>query len=323
MKILITGCAGFIGFHLSKKLLKKSNNIIYGIDSINNYYDINLKKSRLKILSGFKNFKFKKVNINNKKLIKNQFKLNNYDYVIHLAAQAGVRHSIDYPEEYLKVNIDGFFNILDLSKTFKVKHFIYASTSSVYGFSKQFPLREEFNTDRPESFYAATKKSNEVMAYAYSTIYRLPSTGLRFFTVYGNYGRPDMALFKFVKNIINNKSIDIYNRGNHERDFTHVDDVVLAISKLIKMAPKGKVPYEIYNIGGEKPKKLTDFISIIEKYTNKKSKRVFLPFQKGDVDKTHSSTAKLRKKIRIESKMNINTGIKSFVNWYKSFYKIN
>ena len=243
MNILITGCAGFIGYHLCLSILKENEkkiNIV-GFDNLNSYYDVNLKKQRLKELKKFsKNFTFHKIDISNNNLVKKNFKKYKFKYVVNLAAQAGVRYSIQNPEDYVKSNINGFFNILNNSKIFKCSHLVYASTSSVYGASNKFPLTESLNTDKPLSFYAATKKSNEVMAFAYSNIYGLPTTGLRFFTVYGVMGRPDMSLFKFTKNIINRKHIDLYNKGNHIRDFTHVSDVVEPMKKLIFLPSEKK-----------------------------------------------------------------------------------
>ncbi len=320
MKILVTGCAGFIGYHLCSKLLENKKVRLYGIDNLNNYYDVNLKKSRLKILKKYKNFIFSRINITNKKKLIDNYKNKKIDFIIHLAAQAGVRHSISNPSEYMDSNVTGFFNILELSKMKKITHLIFASTSSVYGFSDQFPLNENARTDCPESFYAATKKCNEVMAYSYSSIYKIPMTALRFFTVYGDYGRPDMALFKFVKNIMTNKSIEVYNYGNHLRDFTHVDEITYSINKILNIKPKGRVPFEIYNIGGSKPKKLMDFIQIIEKKLGKKAKIKYLPFQIGDVEKTHASSTKLNKKIRKMKSIKLEDGIDRFITWFKSFY---
>ena len=319
MKVLITGCAGFIGFHLSKKLLDL-NFIIHGIDNLNTYYDINLKKNRLSILKKYKKFNFKKIDISNFKVLESNFKLNKYDIVVNLAAQAGVRFSIDNPRSYLNSNIIGFFNILELSKNYKIKHLLFASTSSVYGDNKSFPLKEEFNTDKPLNFYAASKKSNEVMAYSYSNIHKIKITGLRFFTVYGEFGRPDMALFKFTKSIKNAKSLKLFNKGNHIRDFTYIDDVTESIVKLIKKPSNNKIPFQIFNIGSNNPKKLKEFLRIIEQILKKKSKQILLPLQKGDIHKTHADNNKLYKKINFLPKTTINNGIKKFINWYRKYY---
>lgn len=322
MRILVTGCSGFIGFHVCSKLLQLHKKIyLVGIDNLNNYYDVKLKKDRLKILKKKKHFLFFKEDISNYNKLKKVFKLSKPDIVLNLAAQAGVRFSIKYPQKYFDSNILGFFNLIDISKNFKVKHFIYASTSSVYGNNNKFPITEEMNTDKPLSFYAASKKCNEIIAHSYSFIHGLPTTGLRFFTVYGPFGRPDMALFKFTKNILNNKKINLFNYGKHTRDFTFIDYVTDAIVKIIKKYPSQKVPYEIYNIGGSKPVSLIKLINILEKNLGKKAKIKYFKLQKGDVKKTHASNAKLVKKINIKSKpTDIKYGIKLFVDWYKNFY---
>ncbi len=322
MKILVTGAAGFIGYHLIKKILNKNKKVI-GIDNINSYYDTNLKKDRINNLKKYKNFSFFKIDLSNYKKLNDIVKKNKINIIIHLAAQAGVRYSIKYPRTYFKSNLEGFFNILEISKDNKVKHLIYASTSSVYGDSKKFPLNENDRTDQPLSFYAATKKSNEVMAHSYSHIYKLPCTGVRFFTVYGPFGRPDMALFKFTKNIINNHSIELFNNGKHLRDFTYVDDIVDGIYSLINKQSKKTIPYEIFNIGNGTPKKLLDYLKYIEKSLNKKSKTKRLPLQVGDVVKTHSNINKLRKYTGYRPKTNIKIGIEKFIEWYKDYYKIN
>ncbi len=321
MKILVTGAAGFIGYHLIKKILNKNKKVI-GIDNINSYYDTNLKKDRINNLKKYKKFSFYKIDLSNYKKLNDIVKKNKINIIIHLAAQAGVRYSIKYPRTYFKSNLEGFFNILEISKDNKVKHLIYASTSSVYGDSKKFPLNENDRTDQPLSFYAATKKSNEVMAHSYSHIYKLPCTGVRFFTVYGPFGRPDMALFKFTKNIINNHSIELFNNGKHLRDFTYVDDIVDGIYSLINKQSKKTIPYEIFNIGNGTPKKLLDYLKYIEKNLKKKSKTKRLPLQVGDVVKTHSNINKLKKYTGYKPKTNIKIGIEKFIEWYKDYYKI-
>lgn len=324
MKILVTGCCGFIGFHLSKKLLQKKNTKIIGIDNINNYYDTKLKKDRLKILKNYNNFVFYKLDITNLKKLNKLFKKYNYKTVVHLAAQAGVRYSIENPNTYFNSNVAGFFNILSLSKEYKINHLIYASTSSVYGASKKFPLTENMTTDYPLSFYAATKKTNEIMAYSFSNVYKLRTTGLRFFTVYGPYGRPDMSLFKFVKNIILGKPIQLFNKGLHQRDFTYIDDVVSYINFLIFNKNinfgKDKVPYEIYNIGNGKTVKLLNFIEVIQNNLFKKAKIKKYPLQKGDVKKTHANVGKINKLIKI-NKTDVKTGVEKFIKWYKGYIK--
>ena len=240
--------------------------------------------------------------------------------IIHLAAQAGVRYSLKNPRIYFKSNLEGFFNILEVSRYNKIKHLIYASTSSVYGNSKKFPSSENDNTDQPLSFYAATKKSNEVMAHSYSHIYNLPSTGVRFFTVYGPMGRPDMALFKFTKNITNNRSIELFNKGNHFRDFTYIDDIIDGVYSLIYKQSKKKIPHEIYNIGNGNPKKLLEYLKYIENYLNKAPKIKKKSLQVGDIVKTHSNIKKIRIYAGYKPKTNINVGIKKFIEWYKEYY---
>jgi Nucleoside-diphosphate-sugar epimerases len=287
MKILITGAAGFIGFHLSKKLIQNKYEVI-GIDNLDNYYDVNLKKNRIKELKKYKNFYFDKIDLNQKKKINNLVNSKKIKYIIHLAAQAGVRYSITNPENYFKTNMEGFFNILEISKLNKIKHLIFASSSSVYGNDNKFPLKEDMNTDKPLSFYAATKKSNEIMAYSYANIYKLPSTAIRFFTVYGPFGRPDMSLFKFTKKIHNNEKISLFNKGNHTRDFTYIDDVVRGVYSIINKPSKNKIPYNCFNIGNGKPDKLINFLKLIEKHLGKKAKSKKLSLQIGDVRKTHA-----------------------------------
>lgn len=319
MKILVTGCAGFIGFHTALSLLNNHKCKVFGIDNLNKTYDYNLKMNRLKILKGDSNFKFNKIDIVNYKKLKEYFQNYKFDYVIHLAAKAGVRDSIINPRDYLDSNINGFFNVLEMSRIGKIKHFIYASTSSVYGNSKKFPSSEEDVTDFPVSFYGASKKANEVLAYSYSSIYKLPTTGLRFFTVYGPYGRPDMAPYKFTELISNKKTIELFNKGNHVRDFTYIDDVVTSILKLLKKVPNRSTPYVIYNVGSQDPKTLKSLISNIEKQLGLKSTKKLLPFQKGDVFKTFSNNSKLSKAIRFKPKITLKEGVKRLVNWYKNY----
>ena len=321
MRILVTGAAGFIGFHTCLKLLENKKNFVFGIDDLNNYYDVRLKKSRLSILKKNRNFKFSKIDISKGKTLQNHFKKNKYKHVIHLAAQAGVRYSILKPESYVKSNLIGFFNMLECSRANKIQHLIFASTSSVYGSNEKFPLKETVNTDKPLSFYAATKKSNEVMAYSYSNIHSLNCTGLRFFTVYGPYGRPDMALFKFTKAIIEKTSINLFNKGEHYRDFTYVTDIADGIINLIKKPSKEKIPFNIFNIGNNKPKSLRTYLRIIEDYLNDKAKINLKPLQQGDVLKTHANIKKISSWSNYNPKINIEKGIKNFINWYKGFYR--
>ena len=321
MNLLVTGCAGFIGFHTCKRILANKNVKIVGIDSLNNYYSVKIKKKRLKLLKKNKNFIFFKNNLKNEFLLKKIFIKYKIKYVIHLGAQAGVRYSVENPKSYLNNNLISFFNVLNLSKIYKIRHFIFASTSSVYGNPNKFPVRENFNTDHPLSFYAATKKSNEIMAYSYSNMFKLPSTAIRLFTVYGPDGRPDMALFKFTKKILNKEKIELFNNGNHTRDFSYIDDVVEYIARIIKKTPKDKIPFQIFYIGTGKPRKLIDYLKLIEKNLKVKSKVKNLPLQKGDMKKTHSNITKIKNKTNYTPKVNIEDGIKNFVEWYKECYK--
>ncbi len=333
MKILITGSSGFIGFHLSKLLLEKGN-AIHGIDTMNNYYDVNLKKARLSILKKYRNFSFTKVDLEDSKKIENIFKKIRPKVVIHLAAQAGVRYSIEKPKVYLKSNINGSFNVIESSHKINVKHLIMASSSSVYGANRKIPFREIDKTETQLSIYAATKKANESMAHSYSNIWNIPITMLRFFTVYGPWGRPDMALFKFTKNIMNNKKIDIYNNGEMYRDFTYIDDIVDGINLIINKPPNIKqknkfrndslspvAPFRILNIGNTKKVYLLNFVREIELILKKKAIRNYMPLQKGDVKQTLSNTKLLNKITGYKSKTSYKLGIKKFLNWYKEYYK--
>ena len=316
---LITGSAGFIGFHLSKKLLSEGFNVL-GVDNLNNYYDQKIKQDRNNILKKYKNYRFNKIDIKDYKKLDRIFKKNSIHGVVNLAAQAGVRYSLKNPRSYIENNINGFFNILELSKKYRVKKFIYASTSSIYGLQKKFPLKENFNTDNPIQLYAATKKSNELMATSYSHLYKMDTIGLRFFTVYGPWGRPDMALFKFTKNIIKGKPIEVFNKGKHERDFTNVDDIVNGIFNIINNK-KSRFGAKIFNIGNGKKIKLLKYIQLIEKNLDRKSKKKFLPLQKGDVIKTLSDTKLIKKHYNYQPKTNVSYGVKKFIEWYISYFK--
>lgn len=320
MNVLVTGCAGFIGYHLSNKLSdiypKKK---IFGIDNLNNYYDVKLKKDRLNILKNNNNFKFEKIDICNKKKLISFVKKNKIKIIINLAAQAGVRHSITHPEQYYNYNIKGFFNILEICKETKIKHLITASTSSVYGKNNTYPTHESCISDNPESFYAASKKCNEVLGYSYSKIYNIRITNLRFFTVYGPYGRPDMALYKFITNIKKNKSITLFNNGNHERDFTYIDDVVYSIIKIINH-PFGKEKYNIINISGSRTTKLKEFVKIIEKKLNIVAKKKYTKMQMGDVYKNYADNSMLKKIIGKYKFTNIEKGIEEFILWYNNYH---
>lgn len=322
MNILVTGCAGFIGFHLTIELLNKKKHKVIGIDNLNNYYDVKLKKDRLKILKKYQQFTFKKLDLKDKDKLLKLCKYYKIKYIINLAAQAGVRHSIGNPKVYFNSNILGFYNILEICREIKVSHLIFASTSSVYGNNNKFPLKENMSTDKPLSFYAASKKTNEVMAYSFSNIYGIPITGLRFFTVFGPFGRPDMSLFLFVKAIINKNKIKLFNNGNHIRDFTYVDKVVSAILQLIPKSPKKNIPYEIYNISSGKPIHLKSFLKIIIKNLGLPINISNQKLQKGDVVKTHGDINKLKKVIKINLSDNIDEYVNKFIKWYKKYYKI-
>lgn len=340
MKILITGAAGFIGFHLAKKLIENKISVI-AIDNLNDYYDVNIKKERVKILKKIakKNkifFKLYKFDLSDKNKFKKISKIK-FNIIINLAAQAGVRYSLQKPHSYIKSNIEGFLNILELARNIKRSTVIYASTSSVYGGSKDIPFTEKNSAVHPLQLYAATKRSNELMAHAYSYLFSINTVGLRFFTVYGPWSRPDMSLYTFAKNIIDGKPIKIFNKGNHIRDFTYVDDIVLSIYKLIlshkykkykikkiidtKNPSSSSAPFEIYNIGNNKPTKLMYYIDLIEKGLGKKANKNFVKFQKGDIQNTHANVNKLIKKIKFKPSTSIEKGVKNFCDWFLSYYK--
>lgn len=322
MRILITGTAGFIGFQLAKKFLNKNYKII-GLDNLNTYYDKNLKINRLKKLKRYKNYIHYNCDLSNFSKMNNIFKKNSLKYVIHLAAQAGVRYSITHPEKYISTNLNGFFNILELSKKFKIKHFMFASSSSVYGLNSITPYKEDHKTDHPVSLYGATKKSNELIAHSYYSLYGLKCTGLRFFTVYGPWGRPDMAYYNFTNKILNNKQIEIYNKGNLARDFTYIDDIVEMTFRIFKKKLNDKKNlFEIFNLGNTRPIKLMTFIKLLEKLLKKKAKKKYVEFKKGDVKKTHASLNHTYHYIKYKPKIQLKTGLEKFVNWYKKYYKI-
>ena len=322
MKILITGSAGFIGFSLANFLLKKKYKII-GIDNHNSYYDKKLKEKRVLILKKSKNYTHYKEDILKKNKLESLFRKHKIKKVFHFAAQAGVRYSITNPQTYIDNNIVGFFNLIDLSVKYKIKKFIYASSSSVYGSDNRVPYSEsKSNTENPNSLYAATKKCNEVIAKSYSNLHKLETIGLRFFTVYGPWGRPDMSYYKFTNLIINKKPIEIYNYGKHLRDFTYIDDVVGAIYKIFTKKKKFKNNYKIINIGNGKPIKLLDFINTLEKTINMASKKKFLTIQMGDVKNTHASISFLKKEYNFKPKTNIKDGLSNFFKWYKNNYDL-
>lgn len=330
MKILVTGAAGFIGFHLIKALLKQDCFIV-GIDNLNPYYDVNLKKDRLKILSEHSteaSFKFIKLDLADRTAMASLFADYGFDIVVNLGAQAGVRYSIEKPHEYVDSNLVGFVNILEGCRHAKVKHLVYASSSSVYGMNIKQPFSTKDRVDFPISLYAATKKSNELMAHTYSHLYNIPTTGLRFFTVYGPYGRPDMAYFSFTKKILAGEQIDVYNNGEMQRDFTYIDDIVEGIVRVIDKVPAPQqsvattatAPYQIYNIGNNQPVTLRRFITAIEDACGKKAKENLLPMQPGDVPATYADIDELINDIDFIPKTSIEDGITKFVEWYKAYY---
>ena len=331
-KIYITGSSGFIGFHTAKRLLNKGIRV-HGFDSMNTYYDLKLKKNRLNILKKYKNFSFTKGLLENEKVLSNSISKFKPSIIIHLAAQAGVRYSLENPKNYLNSNIVGTFNILKNANKINIKHLIIGSSSSVYGANKKIPFQEIDKADHQVSFYAATKKSTESLAHSYSSLWKIPVTMLRFFTVYGPWGRPDMAYFKFTKKILEGKRIDIFNKGKMYRDYTYIDDIVTGVCKLINKAPslnkkiKFKndslspvAPYRILNIGNTKKILLLDFIKSLEKELKVKAKKRYLPMQKGDVYSTLSNSHLLKKITGYNPKTSYKTGIKKFVDWYLDYY---
>ena len=349
MKVLITGTAGFIGHHLTLKLQKAGFDIV-GLDSINAYYEPQLKLDRLKVqgiaideipyntlINGEKNIRFIKLNLEDKDNLFKLFETEKFDFVVNLAAQAGVRYSLTNPQAYIDSNIQGFINILEACKHYPVKHLVYASSSSVYGLNKEMPFSVLHNVDHPISLYAASKKSNELMAHVYSHIFNVPTTGLRFFTVYGPWGRPDMALFIFTKAILENKPIEVFNNGNMLRDFTYIDDIVESISRLLVKPPTAKPelsahnlpanlsssPYQIFNIGNNSPVKLTDFVEAIEAKLGIKAHIVKKPLQTGDVPNTYADVNDLFEYIDFKPETNIVNGVSNFIDWYKTYYKLN
>jgi UDP-glucuronate 4-epimerase len=350
MKVLITGTAGFIGFHLANRLIERGDEVV-GLDCINDYYDVNLKYSRLELTGinrddieygkliqskKFSNYRFIQLKLEDKDSILDLFQKEKFEKVSNLAAQAGVRYSIENPFTYIESNIVGFINILEGCRQTMVKHLAYASSSSVYGLNETMPFSTHHNVDHPISLYAASKKSNELMAHTYSYLYSLPTTGLRFFTVYGPWGRPDMALFIFTKAILEGRPIDVYNNGNMQRDFTYVDDIVEGIVRVLDNPPianslwTGKqpdpsssvAPYKIYNIGNSNPVKLLAFIEAIEKSIGKKAIKNFLPLQNGDVPATWADVEDLDNSLGYKPETNVNDGIKNFINWYKQYYSL-
>ena len=348
MKILVTGAAGFIGFHLSRRLLNDDFEVV-GLDNINNYYDTDLKYARLKKLginsseivqnkitksSEFSKFKFIRLNLEDRTNINDLFYSENFDIVYNLAAQAGVRHSLTNPLDYVNSNITGFANMLEACRETKIQHLIYASSSSVYGLNETIPFSTSDNVDHPINMYAATKKTNELMAHAYSYLYKIPTTGLRFFTVYGPWGRPDMAYFLFTKSIIDKQPIRLFNEGNMKRDFTYIDDITECLRRIINYPPEGnqnwsgikpdpscsKAPYKIYNIGNSNPVHMNDFIHEIEKNLGQPAIKELYPMQPGEMNTTWANVDDLFKEIKYKPQINIEEGVKRFIQWYKDEY---
>lgn len=336
MKILVTGVAGFIGFHVAMKLLEQNMTVV-GIDNVNDYYDVSLKEARLQELANHPNsanFVFIKLDISDQLSLQKVFKEYGFNKVIHLAAQAGVRYSITNPYAYVQSNLVGFVNILENCRQYGIAHLVYASSSSVYGLNASLPFTENVSADHQLSFYGATKRANEIMAHSYSSLYNLPTTGLRFFTVYGPWGRPDMALFKFTKAILAGDTIDVYNNGDHHRDFTFVDDIVTGILKVTAQpavanpyfdpmhpdAATSSAPWRVFNIGNNNPVKLTTYIQLIEKYLGKSAKLNLLPLQDGDVPDTYADITNLEQAVGYRPATSIEQGIKSFLTWYLKYF---
>lgn len=335
MNILVTGCAGFIGAGVADKLLARGDRV-YGVDNVNDYYDINLKIARLERIKRYDAFSFHQFDLADYDKVTALFKTQDIHRVIHLAAQAGVRYSIKNPFAYINANIHGFINVLEACRHFHVEHFVYASSSSVYGANANKPFSVHHNVDHPLSLYAATKKSNELMAHTYSSLYKLPTTGLRFFTVYGPWGRPDMSLFLFTKNIIEGKPIPVFNHGRHARDFTYIDDIVAGVIAVCDRVAtpdstwdghdprpgSSKAPYRLYNIGNNKPVQLMDYIHLLEQKLDMRAEINFLPMQPGDVPETFADIDDLVKDINYKPDTPIETGIANFVDWYKEYHKL-
>lgn len=321
--ILVTGGAGFIGYHLSKQLLEYDCTVI-GYDNLNDYYEVQLKYDRLKDLEGREGYTFIKGDLADKETLGKLFQEYSFDIVVNLGAQAGVRYSIDNPDAYMSSNMVGFYNILECCRHYPVEHLVYASSSSVYGANKKVPFSVEDKVDYPVSLYAATKKSNELMAHCYSKLYGIPATGLRFFTVYGPFGRPDMAYFKFAKKIMNGETIQIYNNGDMMRDFTYIDDIVKGIANILPNPPEEietGAKYKVYNIGNNKPEKLMDYIQTLEKHLGREAKKELLPMQPGDVYQTYADVSDLMHDFNFKPSTSIDEGLGKFVTWFKEYYR--
>ena len=333
--ILVTGAAGFIGFYVAKRLLQDGHNVL-GIDNLNDYYDVHLKTSRLDILKRHPKFQFEKISLEDNLALQKSFMDFDPEYVINLAAQAGVRYSIENPSAYINSNLVGFGNILECCRHHKIKHLIFASSSSVYGANASTPFKTSDNVDHPMSIYAATKKANELMAHSYANLFQLPTTGLRFFTVYGPWGRPDMAVFLFTKAIIEGRVIQVFNNGNMMRDFTYIDDIIEGIVRLVDKPPVANnewdktaadpsssfAPYKVYNIGNNQPVKLLDMIDTLEQTIGKRAVKDFKPMQPGDVPATYADLTDLERDIGFKPNTPLSVGLPNFVRWYKDFYKI-
>lgn len=333
MKVLVTGAAGFIGYHLSQALLARGDSVV-GIDNLNDYYDVSLKEARLSRLNAQGGFQFHHLDVADRSGMEGIFKQHDFDRVVHLAAQAGVRYSIENPHAYVQSNLVGFVNILEGCRHQQVPHLTYASSSSVYGANEAQPFSEQHNVDHPVSLYAASKKSNELMAHTYSSLYNLPTTGLRFFTVYGPWGRPDMALFKFTRGILEGSPIDLYNKGDMVRDFTYIDDIVEGVVRVSDRIaePDSKwsgqnpnpdtsyAPYRLYNIGNNQPVKLLDFVEAIERAVGRKAEKRLLPMQDGDVPSTFADVSSLEAAVGFKPKTPVQSGIDRFVAWYREYY---
>ena len=321
MKILLTGAAGFIGMHAAKALLTRGDEI-YGVDNLNDYYEVSLKEARLRQLASFPNFHFERLDIADRVKLPELFRSCAPRRVLHLAAQAGVRYSLKNPNAYIDSNLVGFGNILEACRHNNVEHLAYASSSSVYGANTKQPFSVEDNVDCPVSLYAATKRANELMAYVYAHLFRLPATGLRFFTVYGPWGRPDMAIFSFTKAILEDRPIDVYNHGEMKRDFTYVDDIVEGVVRVLDSVPGGDPPHKVYNIGNNHPVQLLDFIAVLEKCLGKKAQRRLLPMQPGDVPATFADVDDLMRDVGFRPDTPIEEGIRRFTSWYREHYRV-
>jgi UDP-glucuronate 4-epimerase len=334
MKVLITGAAGFIGFHTAKQLLERGETVV-GLDNFNDYYDVSLKEARAALLQPFGNFSMERISLEDRPAMEDLFRREGFDKVVHLAAQAGVRYSIENPHSYIDSNIVGTLHILEGCRHHEVEHLVYASSSSVYGANTTMPFSIHQNVDHPLALYGATKKANELMAHTYSNLYGLPTTGLRFFTVYGPWGRPDMALFLFTKNIIAGKPIDVFNYGNHRRDFTYIDDIVEGVIRTMDHTAEpnqdwdpakpdpgtSRAPYRIYNIGNQQPVELMHYIEVLEDRLGRKAEKNLLPLQDGDVPDTWADTEDLAADVGYQPSTSVEAGVKMFVDWYLEFYK--